>query len=111
MSTTGLIGLFFFRDDSGNITNFTKENYLKMLQEFAIRELQKRNDFRDVFFQQDGVPPHYAKIVREFLNANFPDRWLDPRSPLVLRSSDLIACDFFLWGILKVKYIKVNPEI
>ena len=64
MPTTELIEPFFLRDDSGNTTKVTKKKYLKMLQEFAIPELQKKSDLLDVFFQQDRAPPHYVKIVR-----------------------------------------------
>ena len=55
-------------------------------------------------YQQDGVPPHWHKEVREYL----PGRWVGraaatdntfctspPRSPY------LIVCDFFLWGFVK----------
>ena len=75
-----------------------------MLQEFAIPELQKKSDLRDVFFQQDGAPPHCTKIVRELLNANFPDRedsLLEDVGSLewILRSPDLTPCDFLLWGV------------
>ncbi|GBL80398.1 hypothetical protein AVEN_92300-1 [Araneus ventricosus] len=28
-----------------------------------------------VIFQQDGAPPHYGNIVREFLDATFRQRW------------------------------------
>jgi hypothetical protein len=28
------------------------------------------------FFQQDGAPPHYANIVTDFLNGQFPNTWI-----------------------------------
>lgn len=50
-STIGLSGPFFFRSEAGNTTNVTGENNLKMLQEFAVPELQAKTDINDVVFQ------------------------------------------------------------
>lgn len=32
---------------------------------------------RNILFQQDGAPPHFAWPVREYLDAVFPDRYID----------------------------------
>ena len=53
-----------------------------------------------MWLQQDDAPPHFALIVREFLNLNFNERWMGrgglfewpPCSP------DQTSPDFFLWG-------------
>ena len=29
-----------------------------------------------MYFQHDGNLPHYSRLVREYLNASFPNRWL-----------------------------------
>ncbi|KAJ8943679.1 hypothetical protein NQ318_015167 [Aromia moschata] len=43
-----------------------------------------------MYFMHDGAPPHFARIVREYLNEQFPGRWIGindapiswpPRSP------------------------------
>lgn len=59
----------------------------------------------DMWYMHDGAPPHFSMNVREFLNQQFPNRWIGrgnncpqrwpPRSP------DLNKCDYFLWGTLK----------
>ncbi|CAH2109244.1 unnamed protein product [Euphydryas editha] len=58
--------------------------------------------------QHDGCPAHYARSVREYLDATFPQRWIGrlgyflwpPRSP------DLNPLDFFYWGYIKEKVYK-----
>lgn len=112
MSSTGIIGPFFFRDAKGNCANVTGVNYLQMLQEYAIPQLRARGNLDNVFFQQDGAPAHYAIIVRDFLNVTFPDRWVGRRGPLewAPRSPDLTPCDFFLWGYIKSKVYATKPR-
>ncbi|KAJ4426428.1 hypothetical protein ANN_27242 [Periplaneta americana] len=54
--------------------------------------------------QQDGAPPHFANMVRTFLDEQFPARWIGRGSPYITwpaRSPDLTPPDFFLWGFLK----------
>lgn len=46
---------------------------------------------------QDGAPPHFAIIIREWLNAHFPEKWM--------------ACDFFLWGLLNEQVYYTTPNI
>ena len=81
-------------------------NYLDMLEQYAIPVITDGGANRTVIFQQDGAPPHYAKIVRDYLNSTLPQRWCGrgggrgylawpPRSP------DLTPLDFFLWGHVK----------
>jgi hypothetical protein len=41
-----------------------------MLELFAVPQTGDNN----VIFQQDGAPPHFANVVREFLDMNFPWR-------------------------------------
>jgi hypothetical protein len=70
-----------------------------MLELFAVPQIGGNN----VTFQQDGAPPHFANDVREFLDVNFPRRWIGrgrwkqwpPRSP------DLTSLDFYVWVYVK----------
>ncbi|GBO34726.1 hypothetical protein AVEN_258881-1 [Araneus ventricosus] len=56
-----------------------------------------------VIFQQDGAPPHYGNIVREFLNATFPQRWIGRGAVMAWppRSPDITPLDFYLWSYVK----------
>jgi transposase len=104
ISSRGIIGPYFF---DGTVTGVS---YLHMLREFLLPILMDYPD--DIMFQQDGAPPHYALIVREFLNDNFPERWIGRRGPIEwpARSPDLTPPDFFLWGLLKDKVYSRNPR-
>jgi hypothetical protein len=98
MSKNHLIGPFFFEDDTVN-----GENYLTMLQNFFMPEVRKLHKVRSCIFQQDGAPPHFARDVRQYLDDQFPQRWIGRGGPIrwAPRSPDLTPLDFFLWGHLK----------
>jgi hypothetical protein len=89
-----VIGPFFFAERT-----VTSTTYLDMLELFAVSQIGGNN----IIFQQDGAPPHFSKVVREFLDVNFPRRWIGrggwkqwpPRSP------DLTPLDFYLWEYVK----------
>ncbi|CAG7818007.1 unnamed protein product [Allacma fusca] len=53
----GIIGSYFFE------STVDGKAYLKMLQEFAIPSLQQHNVMGAIYWQQDGAPAHWAKIV------------------------------------------------
>ncbi|CAF3903735.1 unnamed protein product, partial [Rotaria sp. Silwood1] len=50
-------------------------------------------------FMHDGVPAHYGSNVRDWLDENFPARWIGHRGALdwPARSPDLTPADYFLW--------------
>ena len=54
---------------------------------------------------QDSAPPHWGSIVRRFLNATFPNKWIgrDGPTPWPPRSPDITPVDFFLYGYVKDK--------
>ena len=60
----------------------------------------------DFILQQDGAPPHWNINVREFLNEHLPHCCIGHSGPQdltclhwLLRSPDLIPCDFFFSGV------------
>lgn len=61
------------------------------------------NQLQDLWWQQDGAPPHNAVRVREFLNETFPNKWIGNRGVVEwpARSPDLSPLDYFLWGTIK----------
>lgn len=65
----------------------------------------------DLFFQQDGAPPHYAAAVRTYLDQVFANRWIGRRGVIEwpARSPDLTPLDYFLWGYLKSKVYLNRP--
>ncbi|KAJ4448808.1 hypothetical protein ANN_00199 [Periplaneta americana] len=65
-----------------------------------------------VVFQQDGTPPHFALIVREYLNEHFPNTWTGRDSPRFWssRSPDLMPLDFFAWGFMNSKVYRLQVD-
>ena len=51
-------------------------------------------DLQNMWFQNDGCPAHYARPVREYLNQEYPGRWIG-------RLGHILSLDFFYWGCLK----------
>jgi hypothetical protein len=49
------------------------------------------------------TPPHWAYIVREFLDMHFSWRWFERHEPIpwLLRSLHIMPLGFFLWGYVK----------
>jgi transposase len=106
LCSDGLIGPFFFQ---GTVKS---QNYLTMLKEEFIPNASKFIDLDQYYFQQDGAPPHYGLIVREWLDTTFPGRWVGRRGPIEwpARSPDLSPLDFFLWGVIKDKVYAVKSR-
>ena len=102
ISKKRVYGPFFFEG-----TTVNSEAYLDMLQNCLIKLLFD-GEQADFIFQQNGAPPHWSLIVRQYLNTTLDSRWIGragnddgvllhwpPKSP------DLTPCDFFLLGYVK----------
>jgi hypothetical protein len=65
------------------------------------------------YLQQDGVPPHYHRDARAFLDEHLTNRWIGRRRLVEFppRSPDLTPMDFFLWGHIKDKVYSRKPRI
>lgn len=97
VTASTIIGPYFFEDRTVNAIN-----YLSMLETFFINSLPEEIA-AEGYFQQDGAPAHYARIVRAFLDQQFPNRWIGRSGPFQwpAYSPDLTPCDFWLWGMVK----------
>lgn len=109
-----MLGPYFFQQ------TLTAERYLDFLTFELIPSLAVifPNDHdpdipgQQIWLQQDGAPPHYARAVREYLNTIFPNRWIG-RSGAVEwppRSPDLTPLDYFAWGYLKERVYQHQPQ-
>lgn len=77
-------------------------NYLVFLQQVLEDHLDDLplDVWNAMWFQHDGAPPHVGRLVREHLDARFPERWIGRFGPVAwpARSPDLNPLDFFFWG-------------
>lgn len=102
-----VIGPYFF---DGRLTGETYLNFLT--QEMGnLLENVDLHTRQNMWFQQDGAPPHYFAPVRQYLNNWLPDRWIGRGGPLAWppRSPDLTPMDFFLWGYVKDMVYRDEP--
>jgi hypothetical protein len=74
----GVIGPFFFAEQTT-----TSHSYLDVLQLYAVPQLEQEG--AEVVFEHDGASPHYSAIVREFLDAKFPQRWMAAMATMLAR--------------------------
>ena len=113
-ANAGLIGPYFFEDDSGKAETIKTANYLKMLQTKMIPALKRKKLFESCIFQQDGAPAHCSKEAIEWLTEKFGEERLISRNSSFAwppYSPDLNPLDFFLWGYLKSKvYTSPYPK-
>lgn len=63
---------------------------------------------RNMYFQLDGAPAHYALSVRQYLNENYR-RWIGRGGPVARppRSPDLTPLNYYYWGYMKQKVYAV----
>lgn len=102
-----VIGPFFING------NLNAEEYLAMLQQQIVPAIQASvNNFEQIWFQQDGAPPHYGLQVRQYLDNVFPNHWIGRRGSIEwpARSPDLSPLDYFLWGYVKDRVYKTKPQ-
>lgn len=102
-----IVGPFFLEE----ILN--GDRYLDLLNTQVVPTLEENGQLpNNIWFQQDGAPPHYARIVRDCLDRTFHHRWIGRRGTIEwpARSPDLTPLDFFLWGYLKSKVYFNRPN-
>lgn len=100
--------------------NLTSEKYLQMLREDIVPQIRRlfpnynngNIPAEQIWFQQDGAPPHFGQQVRAYLDQIFADRWIGRRGTIEwpARSPDLTPLDFFLWGYLKNRVYVNRPH-
>lgn len=109
MGFTSQFGLrpFFF---DGTVNS---NNYLAMLKDHVIPQLKQRRAFSRTIFMQDGAPPHFATIVRQFLKDQFRDRLISRGCdvPWPPRSPDLSPLDYWFWAWLKSKVFTLQSPL
>lgn len=105
-----LIGPFELPDrlDGNTYLNFLRNDLPTLLEDVNLRTR------KFMVFQNDGAPCHYSQIVRDFLNEQYPQKWIGRGGPISWppRSPDLNPVDFFVWGYYKeLVYSKESFDI
>lgn len=104
-----IIGPYFFYENlnGASFLRFLQNEFTDVLDDLPL-------DYRyNIHLQLDGAPIHNAVAVRNWLNENFPNRWIGRNSPLIRwppRSPDITPLDFFLWGTIKNKVYATRPQ-
>jgi hypothetical protein len=102
-----LIGPFFFHQ------NLTGEIYANFLENELddLLENVPLNQIANMWFQQDGAPPHFALVARPVVDEKYPNRWIGRGGPVTWppRSPDLTPMDFFTWGRVKDIVYRTTP--
>jgi len=90
------IGPFFFAEET-----VTATSYPDRLENFAVPQVEDLQS--TVACQQAGTPPHWAPVVRKFLDEKFPGRWIgrDGQTIWPPRSTDITPFDLFSLGLCK----------
>lgn len=98
------IGLFF--------ENLIGDKYLDLLINQIIPAVQHNNQLPQHFwFQQDGWSPYYDWQVRNFLEVNFPNRWIGHRGFLEWTDCPLdINPLHFLFGVIEHQVITLGDR-
>ena len=67
----------------------------------------------EVYFQQDGAPPHFHVNVKNFLNRTFNQRLVGRRgnaTEILPQARDVTPLDFYFWGTLKNTAHDTKPQ-
>ncbi|CAH2093266.1 unnamed protein product [Euphydryas editha] len=113
ISSTGIVGPYFFEDERGRAMMVRANNYCDMIREFLVPALQEvQGNTSRIWFQQDGATCHTAKVSISLLKNIFPGKLISKGGDIEWpsRSPDLSPCDFFLWGYLKSVVYENNPN-
>lgn len=102
-----LIGPFFLPNNlnAESYENFLRNDLFGLMQDVP---LETR---RHMWYQHDGCPAHFRITVRQWLDQNFPNRWIGRGGPIPwpARSPDLTPMDYYVWGHMKSLVYDVAP--
>ena len=111
VTSSRIIGPYFFEDSDGNTETVNGNRYRQMLQDYLFHEMEDMNT-GSIWFQQDEATAHTARENMDMLRTHFPNRVISPSGdvPWPPRSPELSPFDFFLWGYLKGKLYTDKPN-
>lgn len=91
------------RLNGDNYLTFLQREFEDAIDDIPVIESDYFDQQRDMVFQHDGAPAHFARSVRAHLDSRFPGGWIGRAGPVPwpARSPDITPLDFFLWGFVK----------
>lgn len=113
MTAGGIIGPFFFQKSDGTTVTVNKDRYLGMLEKLWTKLVEDPEiDTENIWFQQDGAPPHVSRVALSWLEDHFGERVisLKTQTPWPPHSPDLTPLDFYLWGFIKSQVYRKSPK-
>ncbi|OXU20222.1 hypothetical protein TSAR_015323 [Trichomalopsis sarcophagae] len=106
----------YYRFPNRWIGNVNSESYLNLIENelpILLEHLDMKTRYR-MWLQQVGAPPYYARIVRNFLNDRFPNRWIGPngvQNPIVQPPRGVCRVTLMpkinLW-VLNIKFVSMK---
>lgn len=103
-----IVGPYFLphRLNADMFTEFLENGFQDLLEDVPL------NTRMNSWFQLDGCPAHFGRGPREWLNINYPRRWIGRGGPAAwpARSPDLTPMDYFVWGAVKQKVYEVPVD-
>lgn len=70
INTTLLGPVFIERLNGESYHKFLTDTLPELLEDIPLASL------RNMYYQHDGAPAHYARQVKDYLNREYPGRWL-----------------------------------
>jgi Transposase. len=91
------------RLNSNEFVNLLDNDLIDILEEMPIATRQ------NIYFQMDGCPAHNGRIVQNWMNDRFGEKWIGRYGPVrwPARSPDITPLDFYVWGTLKSNVYKI----
>ena len=77
----GVIGPYFFVDENDRHVTVNGERYRAMLEDYLWPELDEL-DIHDMWFQQDSITSHTARVIIDLLNGKFGERVISRNGPV-----------------------------
>ena len=113
ISKHGIIGPYWFPDESERSLMVNSQRYIEVLQKFWTTLGRRRGFERDgQWFQQDGATPHTSNETLQWLRQRFGDRLISRMCEIewAPHSPDLNPPDFYLLGYLKDNVYESNLQ-
>ena len=107
-----ILAVHDFRDENGRSVTVNGASYLAMLEDFVWPAIQDHVEDQELWWMQDGAPPHCTQAVLSFLREKFDGRVISRRTPVPwpAHSPDLNILDFHFWAEAQKKVFEEKPS-